>query len=108
MATHLKQKAANFRQEGPCQDGYFLLPEHLQAHFGHASLVDSSKEEKGIPIKEEEGAAEETKTEKTKEIGNLASAELVFPFRSIPLVVTGIPKDLLPLHCPEVQSHYHC
>ena len=57
--------------------------------------------------KREEGAVEETKTGKTKEIGNLASAELVFSFNPIPLVIAGIPEDLLPLCGPEVQSHYN-
>ena len=43
-----------------------------------------------------------------KEMGNLASAELVFSFKPYPIVITGIPEDLIPLHGPEVQSHYHC
>ena len=83
----------------------------LQAHFGHAGLIDSSEEKEDVPIteeKEEEGTSEETKMGKTTEMGNLASAELVFPFKSIPLVIAGIPKDLLPLCGCEVQSHYHC
>ena len=82
----------------------------LQAHFGHAGLVNSSDGE-DVPIeeeKEEDGAAEETKTGKTNEMSNLASAEFGFPFKSIPLVITGIPEDLLLLHGPEVQSCYHC
>ena len=36
-----------------------------------------------------------------KEVGNLAMAELVFPFKSSPLVVAGIPKMYLPLHEPQ-------
>ena len=83
----------------------------LQAYVGHAGLLDSSDEVKYVPIEEvkkEEGAAEETKTGKMKEMGNLASAELVFPFMSIPLVIVGIPENLLPLCGSEVQSSYHC
>ena len=33
-------------------------------------------------------------------------AELVFPTQAIPLVIAGIPESLLPIHGPEVQSHY--
>ena len=40
-------------------------------------------------------------------MSNLATAELVFPFKSIPLVIAGIPENLLSLHGPEVQSCYH-
>ena len=78
-------------------------------HFSHAGLLNSSDEE-DVPAEEEEGTAEETKTGKAKEMSmsNLASAELVFPFKSIPLVIAGIPKKTLPLCGPEVQSCYHC
>ena len=34
--------------------------------------------------------------------------ELVFPMQATPLVVVGIPKYLLPIHGPEMQSHYRC
>ena len=43
-----------------------------------------------------------------KEVGNLATTELVFPFKSSPLVVAGIPEMYLPLHGPGTPSHYHC
>ena len=79
-------------------------------HFGHAGLIESSDEE-DVPAeedREEDGAVEETKTGKAKEMSNLVSAELVFPFKSIPLVIAGIPKYFLPLSGPKVQSHYHC
>ena len=36
-----------------------------------------------------------------KEIGHLATAELVFPFQTTPLVIVGFPKNYLPLHGPE-------
>ena len=57
---------------------------------------------------EEEGAADKAQAGKVKEMSTLASAELVFPSKSIPLVIAGIPKNLLPLHGPKTQSHYHC
>ena len=42
------------------------------------------------------------------EDGHLATAEIVFPFKSSPLVVADIPKMYLPLHGPETLSQYHC
>ena len=39
---------------------------------------------------------------------NCASAELVFPFKSIPLVIAGFPNNFLSLHSPKIQSCYHC
>ena len=41
-------------------------------------------------------------------MGNLATAELVFPFKSSPLVAAGILEMYLPLCGPETLSHYHC
>ena len=81
-------------QNSPGQYGYLFLPGYLQTHFGHAGLVNSSNEEEDIPVEEEkqEGAAEETKTGKMKDMSNFTSAELVFPFKSIPLGIAGIPK----------------
>ena len=42
------------------------------------------------------------------EASHLATAELVFPFKSSPLVVADIPETYLPLHGPETLSQYHC
>ena len=39
---------------------------------------------------------------------SLATAELVFPMKSIPLVVAGIPESFLPICNPETLSHYRC
>ena len=42
------------------------------------------------------------------DIGGLATAELVFPLKPIPTVITGLPEPFLP-HCgPETLSWYHC
>ena len=38
----------------------------------------------------------------------LAIAELVFPLKSIPKVIAGLPEPFLPVHGPETLSHYHC
>ena len=34
--------------------------------------------------------------------------ELVFPTQAIPLIAAGISESLLPIHGPEMQSHYRC
>ena len=114
LATHLEWKAAYLKWEGLWHIKIALastdtssFQEILQAHFDQDSLIDSSDEE-DVPVEEEEGTSEETKAEKTKEIGNIATAELVFHFKSIPLIVAVIPEDLLALHCPEAQSSYNC
>ena len=39
---------------------------------------------------------------------SLATAELVFPMKSIPLIVAGIPEVFLPLCSPETLSLYRC
>ena len=39
---------------------------------------------------------------------SLATVELVFPMKSIPLVVAGIPESFLPLCSPETLSCYRC
>ena len=74
----------------------------LQAHFGHAYLIELSDEgdvstEEGP---EEEGAADKVQVGKVKEMSTLASTELVFPFKSIPLVIAGIPDNFLALCSP--------
>ena len=52
-------------------------------------------------------AVEET-IAKTKEVGNLVTAELVFPFKSSHHVIAGIPEMYLPCCGPKTLSHYHC
>ena len=51
--------------------------------------------------------AVEEVVDEPKEVGDLAMAELAFPFKSSPLVVAGIPKMYLPLCGPETLSHYY-
>ena len=73
-------------------------------------MIDSSDEGGDVSTEEgsEEEAANKVQAVKVKEISTLASAELVFPFKSIPLVTAGIPENYLPLCQPESQSCYHC
>ena len=60
-------------------------------------MKESTKEE--IPLSSPIPSSEES---------GLIGAELVFPMQSIPLVVACIPESFLPLHGPEIQSHYRC
>ena len=83
------------------------LLDMFQAHFGQVELSESDEEDVHIGEEKTSETSEET-TAKPREVSNLAAAELVFLFKSIPLVIVGIPNNLLPLHGPEVQSHYHC
>ena len=85
------------------------LLEILQGYFG---CVDSS-ESKSVEKSNKESATEEKTPEVVKktsiiipEISSLTTAELVFPLKSIPTVVAGLPKTYLP-HCgPEILSRY--
>ena len=74
-------------------------------------MVESTDEGGNVSIEEgseEEGAADKLQAGKLKEMSTLASAELLFPFKPIPLVIAGIPENYLPLCGPKTQSHYHC
>ena len=73
----------------------------LQAHNGHSYLIESNDEGGDVSTQEgsgDEGAADKVQAGKVKEMSTLASAGLVFPFKSTPLVIAGIPKNYLPLH----------
>ena len=50
----------------------------------------------------------EKKPTAPSEESSLASAELVFPLKSVPLMITGLPESLMPLHGPETLSEYKC
>ena len=74
----------------------------IQAHFSQVELIEPDEEEDVWIGREKTSDTSEETTTKPKEVSNLAPAELVFPFMSIPLVIAGIPDDLLPLHGPKV------
>ena len=83
------------------------LLEVLQAHFGCVTSSESDEEENVLAKEEKTSEAVEEIVAETREVGNLATAELVFPFRSSSLVA-GIPEMYLHLCGPETLSHYHC
>ena len=68
----------------------------------------ASTEITGLP--EQHPAEEISESEPSSPIADssLATAELVFPMKSIPLVVASIPEVSLPLYSPETLSHYRC
>ena len=68
------------------------LLEILQVHFGHVTSSESDEEGSVLAEEEKTSKAVEETIAKSKEVGSLVTAELVFPFKSSPLVVAGIPK----------------
>ena len=82
----------------------FLL-DILEGCFGHENM-DTSQ----FTISTE--GATSSLPEKTPatlpDSGGLATAELVFPLKSIPTVIAGIPEPFLPVCGPETLSHYCC
>ena len=90
----------------------FLL-DILEGCFGHENL-DTSQSTITTEKAQTETTIEETTSnllEKTPatlpDSGGLATAELVFPLKSIPTVIAGILEPFLPVHGPETLSHYH-
>ena len=91
------------------------LLEILEGTFGHFDHNITT-----LSISTETPAQKPTTTEKPSEEAlekvpvappgesSLASTELVFPLKSIPLVIAGLPKSLLPLCGPETLSQYRC
>ena len=88
-------------------DTSFLL-EILQGHFGCVASSESDECDNVLAQEEKTSEVVVDISVKPTEAGNLITAELVFPFKSSPLVVAGIPEIYLPLCGPEILSHYHC
>ena len=82
--------------------------EILQAHFGHAASSEANKEEAVLMEEEKTSEVVEEILSEPREVGNLATDEFIFPIRSSPLVVAGIPKMYLLLCGPKTLSHCHC
>ena len=117
LATHLEEKAAQLRHEGLGQIKIALarmdtssLLEILQGYFGHVdsseSTASAEESDKGSTTEEKTPEVIEKTSTMLPDVGGLATAELVFPLKSIPMVVAGLPKTYLPLHGPETLSHY--
>ena len=115
LAAHLEEKAAQLQHEGLGQIKIALagtdtssLLEILQEYFGHVysseSTESAEESDKGSTTKEKTPEIMEKTSTTLSEAGYLATGELVFPLKSIPTVVAGLPKTYLPLHGPETLS----
>ena len=91
------------------------LIEILEGAFGHIdSDTTSTISADDIPVQQpttsqttEEKPPEKMPTTSSGE-SSLATAELVFPLKSLSPVITGISESLLPLCGAETLSHYRC
>ena len=119
LAAHREEKAAQLRHEGLGQIKIALagtdissLLEILQGHFGcidsSESAESADESEKVLTMEEKTPEIVQMISTTPTEAGHLATAALVFPFKSSPLVVAGIPETYLPLCCPDTLSQYHC
>ena len=122
LASHLKKRTAQLCQEGlghiklalAGTDTPYLL-EILEGAFGHNDL-DTTTSSVSTEIPAQESIITKKPSEKPPEKvsvvpfeeNSLASAELVFSLKSIPLVIAGLPESLLPLCGPESLSSYRC
>ena len=119
LAAHLESKAAQLKWEGLSKIKVALtrtdtssLTRLLEGCFGS---VDPSPPSPSVST-EITGPPEEHPTEEASgsepsspiAVSSLATAELVFPMKSIPLVIAGIPEAFLPLCGPETLSCYRC
>ena len=118
LTSHLEKKATQLQREGLGRIKMALagtdtssLLEILEGTFGNFDLNTTSSS-----ISTDTPAQKPTTTEKPSEEpletasvappeeSSLASAELVFPLKSIPLMIAGLPKSLLPFCSPETLS----
>ena len=91
----------------------FLL-DILEGSFSHENLdtsqstVSTEKAETETTIEEAISNLPEKAPATLPDSGGQATVELVFPLKSIPTVIAGLPEPFLPVHVPESLSHYHC
>ena len=117
MASHLEEKAAQLRHEGLGRIKIALagtdtssLLEILEGPFGHVdldtskSIISTEKSKKEVTREEKPSDVPEKAITTLSNIGGLATAELVFPLKSIPTVIAGLPESFLPLHGPDTLS----
>ena len=91
-----------------------MLLETLEEVFGQVDL-DTTTSSVSSEITTTEKQPEEPLKETPKDLSTptvkenkLVTAKLVFPMKSIPLVIAGLPESLLPLCGPETLSCYRC
>ena len=105
LAAHLEKKAALLRHEGLGRIKIALagtdtssLLEILEGHFGcidldtSKSTVSTEKSEKEATIEEETSNIPEKISATPSNVGSLATMELAFPLKSIPIVIAGLSE----------------
>ena len=110
LAAHLEGKAAKLRHEGLGKvkialagtNTSFLL-DILEGCFGHKDLytsqstISTEETEIGATIEDVTSNIPEKTPPTIPASGGLATAELVFPLKSVPTITAGIPEPFLPV-----------
>ena len=120
LAAHLESKA-RVRCEGLSKVKIALagtntssLLDILEGCFGHQDLdtsqstISTEETETGATTEDVTPNIPEKTLSTTPASGSLASVELVFPLKSVPIVTAGIPEPFLPVHGPETLSLFCC
>ena len=120
LAAHLEGKVARLGHEGLGKvkialtgtNTSFLL-DILEGCFGQQdpdnsqSTISLEEAEANISVEDETSNTTPGKTSPSIPVsGGLAAVKLVFPLKSIPTVITGIPESFLPVHGLEMLSLY--
>ena len=110
LAAHLEGKTARFRCEGlgkvkvalACTNTSFLL-DILEGCFGQQdpdtsqSTISLEEAKADISVEDVTSNIPEKAFPSVPVSGGLAAAELVFPLKSVPTVIAGIPEPFLPV-----------
>ena len=121
LAAHLEGKAARLRHEGLGKvkvalagtNTSFLL-DILEGCFGQQdpdtsqSTISPEEAEANISVEDVTSNIPEKTFPSVPVSGGLAAAELVFPLKSVPTVIAGIPEPFLPVCGLETLSLYRC
>ena len=121
VAVHLEGKAAKLRCQGLGKVKIALAGTNTSFYWisGKGVLAiniwilpnppfPSKETETGPTIKDATSNIPEKTPPTLPDSGGLATAELVFPLKSIPTVIAGIPEPFLPVHGPETLSLNCC
>ena len=121
LAAHLEGKVARLRKEGlgkvkvalASTNTSFLL-DILEGCFGQQepdtsqSTISPEEVEANISVEDVISNIPEKTFPSVPVSGGLAAAELVFPLKSVPTVIAGIPEPFLPVRGLETLSLYQC
>ena len=125
LASHLERKVTQLHREGLGKIKIALAGTDTSSLLGISEgsfgQVDLDTTMSSAPTEITEGPTTKlTTTEKSSEEplekapvtpskeSSLASTELVFPLKSVPLMIAGLPKSLMLLFGPKTLSQYRC